>query len=253
MQEKVKQCSNSLLQARLNLQDVLIGQGYSLSDSLSVPKETMHIARVKSGFEQAVADLKSAEYELEKATIKAPFDGIIANLSDKEYNFPGTTSFCTLINDRFFEAEFKVLENEIGNIKRNDKVEILPVSSGEPFAGKVTAVNPQVNEKGLVEIKALVENRNGLLFDGMNVNVKVKQEIRNCMVVPKSAVVIRSGKPVVFIHKDGKAIWKYVTLGNENSSCYTLQPMDDTVNEGDEVIYEGVVNLAHESPVVINM
>ena len=251
MEDKVRQCKNSLLQARLNLQDVLIGQGYTLTDSLSVPKETMNIARVKSGFEQAVADLKTAEYELEKATISAPFDGIIANLSDKKYNYPTTTSFCTLINDRYFEAEFKVLESEIGSVKRNDKVEVIPVSGGESFIGKVTAVNPQVNEKGLVEISALVENKKGVLFDGMNVNIKVKQEIANCMVVPKSAVVIRSGKPVVFIHQGGKAIWKYVTLGHENSSCYTLLPMDDTVNEGDEVIFEGVVNLAHESPVKV--
>lgn len=252
MEDKVSQCKNSLLQAKLNLQDVLIGQGYSLTDSLSVPTETMYIARVKSGYEQAVADLKSAEYDLEKATIKAPFDGIIANLNDKQHNFPGSAGFCTLINDKYFEAVFKVLESEIGSVKRGDKVDVLPVSSGEAFSGKISSVNPQVNEKGLVEVTALVENRKGLLFDGMNVNIRVKQEISNCMVVPKSAVVIRSGKPVVFIHKDGKAIWKYVTLGYENSSCYTLLPMDDTVNEGDEVIFEGVVNLAHESPVSVS-
>ena len=253
MEDKVRQSRNALLQARLNLQDVLIGQGYTLADSLSVPAETMNIARVKSGFEQAVADLIMAEYDLEKATIKAPFNGIIANLSDKQYNYPSSTSFCTLINDTYFEAEFKVLESEIGSVKRNDKVDVMPVSGSEAFTGRVTAVNPQVNEKGLVVISALVENRKGLLFDGMNVNIKVKQEIGNCMVVPKSAVVIRSGKPVVFIHQGGKAIWKYVTLGHENSTCYTLLPMDDTVSEGDEVIYEGVVNLAHESPVTIKL
>ena len=146
-----------------------------------------------------------------------------------------------------------MLESEIGSVKRNDKVDVMPVSGSEAFTGRVTAVNPQVNEKGLVVISALVENRKGLLFDGMNVNIKVKQEIGNCMVVPKSAVVIRSGKPVVFIHQGGKAIWKYVTLGHENSTCYTLLPMDDTVSEGDEVIYEGVVNLAHESPVTIKL
>ena len=251
IENKVLQCKNSLLQARLNLQDVLIGQGYTLADSLSIPEETMNIARVKSGFEQAIADLKTAEYDLDKATISAPFDGIIANLYDKQFNYPTTTSFCTLINDRYFEAEFKVLESEISSVRRNDKVEVIPVSGGESFIGKVTAVNPQVNEKGLVEISALVENRKGLLFDGMNVNIKVKQEIRDCMVVPKSAVVIRSGRPVIFIHKDGRAIWKYVTLGHENSSCYTLLPMEDTVSEGDEVIFEGVLNLAHESPVIV--
>ena len=40
-------------------------------------------------------------------------------------------------------------------------------------------------------------------------------------------------------------------LGHENSSCYTLLPMEDTVSEGDEVIFEGVLNLAHESPVIV--
>ena len=45
-----------------------------------------------------------------------------------------------------------MLESEIGIVKRNDKVEGIPVSGGESFIGKVTAVHPQVNEKGLVEV-----------------------------------------------------------------------------------------------------
>lgn len=40
----------------------------------------------------------------------------------------------------------------------------------------------------------------------MNVKVRVKRALDEQLVVPKSAVVIRTGKQVIFTHSDGKAM-----------------------------------------------
>jgi Na+-driven multidrug efflux pump len=68
------------------------------------------------------------------------------------------------------------------------------------------------------------------------------------LVVPKSAVVLRSGKQVVFTLTEDKAYWNYVHTGLENADSYTII---DGLKEGDIVITSGNINLAHEAPVKV--
>lgn len=65
--------------------------------------------------------------------------------------------------------------------------------------------------------------------------------------VPKTAVVLRNGRQVVFTEHDGYAHWNYVQTIHENSDSYTV----DGLKEGDRVIISGNINMAHETPVTI--
>lgn len=56
----------------------------------------------------------------------------------------------------------------------------------------------------MVKVKAVV-NGKGRLFSGMNVRVNVHRSLGKQFVIPKSAVVLRSGKQVVFTLKKGVA------------------------------------------------
>ena len=56
----------------------------------------------------------------------------------------------------------------------------------------------------------------------MNVRVSVQRSLGKQLVVPKTAVVLRSGKQVVFTLVDGHAYWNYVRTGLENADSYTL-------------------------------
>ena len=100
----------------------------------------------------------------------------------------------------------------------------------------------------MVRVKAAV-NGKGRLFSGMNVRVNVHRSLGGQLVIPKSAVVLRSGKQVVFTLKDEKAQWNYVQTGLENAESYSMA--DDALKEGDTVIVTGNVNLAHEAPVKV--
>ena len=121
----------------------------------------------------------------------------------------------------------------------------MPASRQE---GRITQINPLVDDKGMVKVKATV-NGKGRLFSGMNVRVNVHRSLGGQLVIPKSAVVLRSGKQVVFTLKDGKAQWNYVQTGLENAESYSMA--DDALKEGDTVIVTGNVNLAHEAPVKV--
>ena len=53
LQNQVDQALDALEKSKLEVQDVLIGQGYMLADSAKVPAATLKLARLKSGYDQA--------------------------------------------------------------------------------------------------------------------------------------------------------------------------------------------------------
>lgn len=243
------QAKDALEKARLELKDVLIGQGYMLEDSAKVPAATLNLAKVKSGYDLSLAQYQLAEYEERNASLVAPFDGVIANLFAKEQNVASTAdAFCTVIDPRSLEASFTVLESELPLIKNGDKVEVSPFSTTETKTyGRISEINPLVDTNGMVQVKAEVTDK-GKLFEGMNVKVSIHRSLGKQLVVPKEAVVLRSGKQVVFTLVDGKAYWNYVRTGLENASTYTIT---EGLKDGDIVITSGNINLAHEAPVKI--
>lgn len=249
LDNKVAQSAVALENAKLELQDVLIGQGYKLADTASVPAATMKLAKVKSGYEQALAQHELDVYEREHAVLTAPFDGVVANLFAKEYNVPSDTeAFCTVIDPASLEASFSVLESELPLIRVGDKTEIVPFAgSGQSVAGRISEINPLVDENGMVQVKTSVE-RSRDLYEGMNVRVKIQRSLGKQLVIPKSAVVLRSGRQVVFTLKDGKAQWIYVKTGLENTDSYTVV---EGLAEKDVVITSGNVNLADQVPVKV--
>jgi len=232
------------------MQDLLIGQGYALDDSAKVPPALMELVNTKSGYNQALTQYKLDVYEEERATLHAPFDGIVANLFAKQYQTASMSDiFCTIIDPRSLEATFTVLENELPLIHTGDRVIVEPFALPEAKTeGRISEINPFVDKDGMIKIKATVIY-NTRLYEGMKVRVSILRDLPDQLVVPKSAVVIRSGKQVVFTYADGKALWVYVHTGLENSDSYTIA--DESLKDGDVVITSGNVNLAHESPVKV--
>lgn len=246
---KTAQAKDALERARLELQDVLIGQGYLLEDSAKVPPAILKLARIKSGYDEALTTYQLAAYEAERAILTAPFDGVVANLFAKPFNTASTADvFCTVINPRSLEASFTVLENELPLIRLGDRVKVAPFAAdAEQTEGRITEINPVVDANGMVQVRAAVADK-GKLFEGMNVRVGIRRSLGRQLVIPKSALVLRTGKQVVFTLVDGKAYWNYVRTGLENTDSYTVE---EGLKEGDVVITGGNINLAHESPVKV--
>lgn len=248
LENQLKQNRNDLEKARLELSDVLIGQGYDPEKLSSVPAEVMRLARLRSGLDQAETVMAATERQLQESTLTAPFDGIVANLFQRAHNRPDASeAFCRIISTGNMDVEFQVLENELALLRVGDEVDVESFASSATATGRVTEINPLVDADGLVKVRASVAS-NGQLFDGMNVKVSVRRALEKTLVVPKSAVVLRTGKQVVFTHRDGKAMWNYVVTGLENMDSYVIE---EGLEPGMEVIYDGNVNLAHEAPVKV--
>lgn len=249
LREKAEQARTALAKAELELKDALIGQGFDPDDFSAVPSDIMKLARLRSGYTEAEANLVTVERDLSETVLTAPFAGTVANVSGKPWNRPdGSKPFCTLIGQTM-DVSFNILESELPLLAIGDRVEVSPYSSSAVYQGRIAEINPVVDENGLVEVTATVGNGK-CLADGMNVKVSVQKSVGRQLVVPKSAVVLRTGRQVVFtLDESGKrAMWNYVQTGLENFGEYTIT---DGLEEGMDVIVDGNVNLAHESPVSV--
>lgn len=244
------QSKDALDRNKLEYQDVLIGQGYKLDNPEAVPPEVGELAKVKSGYNTSQTQYDKALYNLKQATLTAPISGVVANLFAKPNTFSSPSDiFCNIIDTRSLEVTFTVLENELGLIQTGDKIKVMPFSmTGVEVEGNVSEINPWVDKNGMVQVKASVKYHPRMI-EGMNVRVSIFRSLGKQWVVPKSAVVLRTGRQVVFTLKNEKATWNYVETGLENATSYTIT--GESLKEGDLIITSGNINLAHESPVTV--
>ena len=250
-ERELEKAEHDLQKAKVELTDKLISLGYN--DMSAVPSEVMQRAEVMSGYYSAKYQVQSAKKALEECNLYAPFSGRVADMEAKK--FQKNDKVCTLVDDSGFEVEFKVLEAELSGVRIGQKVKVTPfVQDSLQYEGRVTEINPLVDDKGLVKIKAQLSNRGTTLLDGMNVRVIVEEKMQHMFVVPKDAVVERDGYHVIFLLEEGRAVWTYVDVIHSNIGSFAItgcQRKETTIKEGDIVITSGNLNLADGTEVMV--
>ena len=124
------------------------------------------------------------------------------------------------------------------------------VDKSKKYSGYISEINPLVDQNGLIKIKAKINHPNRFLFDGMHVKVLINQPVRDLIVIPKEALVLRSNREVVFTLKNGAAKWNYVELADENSDSYAIK---EGLSLGDTIILSGNMNLSHDAKVTASL
>ena len=242
----LEKAKRSMAKARLDLRDKLIGQGYN-SDTVDVPKTILENAQHTSGYNNALDNLAKAERNLADCYIYAPFSGRVANVESKIYDKPKSI-LCTLIDDNYFDVEFNLLEAELSEVQKGQKIFISPfIDEKRSYRGEVTQINPLIDEKGQIKIRAKVRNSDNYLIEGMNVKLILNREIKNQYIVPKDAVVLRDGFHVVFRYDNGKAVWTYVDVVESNINSHLItgsKSKETTLADNDAIIISGNRNLA---------
>ncbi len=234
----------------IELEDKLLGYGYNITDTAAIPRDILNTCCIQSGINNAKLTLEEAKRNLEQTRLTAPINGVVGNLQSKQNNHSSQYEYCCdVIDNSQMLVEFHVLEGELSQVSREAQIEVIPFALPEQkINGKIITINPTV-EEGLIKVKGIIPNPRGILIDGMSVKVMVKKKMSDCIPIPKSAVINRQNRKVVFVHRNGIAHWVYVETGLENSThiCIT----DGSLKPGDEIIVSNNLNLVHESPVII--
>ncbi|QTE22224.1 efflux RND transporter periplasmic adaptor subunit [Polaribacter cellanae] len=245
----------NIKKTELELQDKLVGRGYETFNKDSIPNEEYEMLAIRSGYKDALHELKNAEFRLKATKLIAPFNGKIATIKSKQHEqINAGTEIMTIINDAVFEVEFYLIESEVSEVAVNGQIQIEPFALNKTYQGQIVTINPQVEKDGTILIKAKVKN-DGSLLEGMNVKVFIQKDIPNQFVVPKSSVVLRQNQEVLFTVNSGKTYWTYVQTTNENSKQYSVIPNPDkssaSLKPGDTIVVSGNLNLAHDTEVSI--
>ncbi len=124
------------------------------------------------------------------------------------------------------------------------------ILKGEAFKGTVTLINPRVDvQTGTIKVTVEVYDDTFRLKPGMFVEVRIATGAKdNVLVIPRKAILFKTGKTYVFVLQDGRASQREVTLGlTEEDEAEILTGVAD----GDVIISVGVENLKDGQPVTI--
>lgn len=170
----VEQSLKEIDQARLQMQDVIISQGYDPEQMDKVPQRVRHIAEVKSGLLLAQNKLAAAQHDLTMTKVLAPFDGVVANVTARSNQLAQVGELvCRVVSQQQMEVEFRVMETDLRRFPKGAQVQVQSVADESTvYEAQVTEINPIVDEQGTVLIRAHVASPNKL-FDGMHVSVNL--------------------------------------------------------------------------------
>ena len=250
---ELEKAQQEMERTSIDLLDKLIGQGFD-EDTTGVPAAILKRAKITSGYTAAQNQLNAALRGLSNCQLVAPFSGRVANVDSKLHQH--AEKFCTLIDDSYFDVEFNILEAEMGIGIKGQRVIVTPfVNEQKQFIGTVTEVNPLIDDKGQIKIRAKIKNSGGYLMEGMNVRVVLESDIQDMYVVPKDAVVLRDGFHVMFRYEEGIAVWTYIDVLYANIDSYAItgnKVKQTAVNDKDVIITSGNLNLADGTAVIPN-
>jgi membrane fusion protein, multidrug efflux system len=98
----------------------------------------------------------------------------------------------------------------------------------------------------------LVPNPEARILPGMYARVELEaQRIPDRILVPRTAILERDRRTMVFVHENGRAKWRYVTTGMENEYYVEIRdhPDTDMVRPGEVVLTAGHFTLTHDATV----
>jgi RND family efflux transporter MFP subunit len=249
-ENQLHKIEHQIEQAKIQLEAKLIAMGYTLADSIKIPPAILKTARLESNLKGLELEREMALFKLEQSIIRAPISGIIGEVEAQAGNASANyKKLCTLIDDQQLEAVFFILEQELALVKKGQHIDVSPLHQAQKkYQARIKSYLPEVNEQGMIKVFASIQRPDRQLLKGMNVHIAIQENLPKQLVIPKSAVVDRQNRLVVFVHKEGQAHWKYVQLGLENSESYTIT---EGLEEGEEVIIDNNFHLSHLEPIEV--
>ncbi|MDP1859863.1 MAG: efflux RND transporter periplasmic adaptor subunit [Gemmatimonadaceae bacterium] len=233
---------------------------FIVMDSLAMRRASSEsyrrVANTRSGLAAAKVKLERAQLDRERAVIAAPFSGVVDRVTVAVGERVSAGQEVTSVVDmEHLRIEAAVLEHDLPLIRVGGEALISSAAAPNHTAsGRVIAVLPLVDSAARAGRAYVRTTGNGVLRPGMYADVRLEtSRLIHRRLVPAKAVIERDGRPLVFVVKDGRAMWTYINPGRSNGRETEVLPDSSTgqipVNVDDQVIVEGHLTLTHDAPV----
>jgi len=203
--------------------------------------------RAAAGLAGIEVELKELDYEKQQSSIRAPVSGVLSDVKVQAgMHIKAGQELFRIHSAQDLYAEVKVLESDLPLLRIGQSAEVQPLAMPDKtYAATLSEINPGVDANGMIQVRLKIQRPAGLL-PGMNVEASVKVPQKKAIVVPKAAVVLRGGRPVVFTYEDGLAKWNYVTMGLDNGKEVEIV---EGIKAGKEVITSNNLQISHDARV----
>ncbi len=157
----------------------------------------------------AAADVQSAQAQLDKTIIRAPFTGVITTMDVKvgEISSP-TTSEISMISEGLFQIECYIPEVEIAALSVGDSATTTldAFGTGASFGAKIVAIDPgETVVSGVSTYKTTLQflKPDARIRKGMTASVVITaHEVPHAIVVPQGAVFLKGGRTTVQVLRE---------------------------------------------------
>jgi RND family efflux transporter MFP subunit len=217
-------------------------------------KAQEEVLAAKSGLTEAFTAYKKAWLNVQRCKIEAPFSGIVGDIQVEPFEYISAgTIVCKITDLSKIRVEASILESDFVKIKKTANAWIeIPGTKKQLIKGKVVGLSPFIDrEKRTGTAVIEIPGEKGIT-SGMEVKIRIETaRYPNLLIVPRRAVLEREGKTLIFVVRDGEAVWNYVKTGKMNDDWVEILDADFGLEPGEPVIVEGHYTLAHKARVKI--
>lgn len=218
----------------------------SLAKTGAVSPSTLD--ELKRDYETAHARFLAVQARYKDLLITAPFNGIVGlrNISVGSLVTPGQT-ITTLNDDSKMKLDFTVPANYLRSLRVGLPIEAQSHDLGDKlFKGKIFSLDNQIDEATRsIKVRAILENPNHELQQGLLMTVVVHADIRKSLVISENALVPMGSNNFVFVlqpNKNAKAeSWsaekRQVYIGQRYKG---LVEIEKGLQEGEKVVTHGL-------------
>jgi RND family efflux transporter MFP subunit len=202
--------------------------------------------------EDARATLASAERELERTRLRAPFNGIVSmkNVSVGDVVQVGNELF-QVVDPGSLRLEAGVPVSAIGSLAIGSVVQFHVTGyEGQTFNGRIERINPAV-DPGTRQVRIVVAIPNtGSLVAGLFAEGRVATDQKRTVAVPVAAVDQRGAAPTVRRIHEGRVQVVAVQLGLRDDVAGLVE-VTSGLARGDTVLTGGAMSTAAGTPVLV--
>ncbi|VTR50420.1 efflux RND transporter periplasmic adaptor subunit [Sphingobacterium thalpophilum] len=262
----VQQAKASLqvAQTELDRQKRDLARYQALADKDAIAKQVYdnavsNVAASQAQVESARAALVTANTNLSRSTIRAPFAGTVG-ISQVRLGAlvnPGTTLLNTLSSTSPIAVEFQVNEKDINKFVQlqnsrssSDLSLLLPDGSNYEGKGSITTIDRAVDPAtGTIKVRATFPNNANVLRAGMNITMNVSStSATEEVVVPYKAIFEQLGVFNLYtVNDSSKAEIRQVKLGIKAGDKIVIK---EGVKDGEKIIVDGAMNVQNGVKVV---
>ena len=213
------------------------------------------LTRARSGLTQAEVALRQAELNLDRTTVRAPFPGRVADLKVVEGQrvSPGM-ELMTIVGLDPIKVEAQVLDPQLGFLSEGRRAAAtFAAFPGETFQGRIVSINPLVDPRTRAgRVTVLLSNPQGRIKPGMYAQVSLDARFfPDRILVPRSAILEKDRRTMLFVYENGRAAWRYVTTGLESDELVEIVPSEETsmVEPGEIVLVDNHFYIIHDAAV----